>query len=295
MTTSPMPRLDDRTTGFACAIASVILFSSFTLASRLGLSASLKWTDLAALRFGVGGLALLPVLLKRGLSGVNWRDAGLLALFGGVGFAVLAYAGFSLAPAAHGAVLLHGTLPLTTFALLRATRQPAAYAPTGLALIGIGIVLMAYDSARDTSPVRLLGDGLLLLASASWSAYGVLLRRLDLSALYGAAIVAVFSMCCFLPIYALLPGKLLLTANIRDVLPQFIVQGVLIGVISISVYSRAVASLGPATTALFTAAVPCLTTLAAVTLLGERPSLAGAIGVGVVTLGMIVTVPRTRS
>ena len=44
-------------------------------------------------------------------------------------------------------------------------------------------------------------------------------------------------------------------------------QGVLIGAASIFVYSRAVASLGAADTALFTAAVPCVTTLAAIFLL----------------------------
>ena len=67
-------------------------------------------------------------------------------------------------------------------------------------------------------------------------------------------------------------------------------QGALIGAISIFVYTRAVAALGPAATALFAAAVPIVTTLAAIPLLSEVPSRIALGGVGVVTLGMIVAV-----
>src|SRR5262249_17813252 len=152
-------------------------------------------TDLAALRFGIGGTLLLPALLRADLRRVTWRDAAALALFGGLGFAPLAYAGFALAPAAHGAVLLHGTLPLVTGAILRVTspREGAGPRSAGLLLIALGIVLMAYDSLA-ASPRQLLGDGFLLLASLFWSAYGVLSRRLGLPAVSGAAIVAVVSL-----------------------------------------------------------------------------------------------------
>ena len=285
----------DRGTGVACAVASVLLFSGFTLASRLGLSSALGTPDLAALRFGIGGALLLPVLRRYGLAGVRWRDAAALAFLGGAGFALLAYAGFALAPAAHGAVLLHGTLPLFTFAIARATSPPRAPRPQalGLALIGTGIVLMALDSWSGASHRQLAGDGFLLLASVSGSAYGLRARHLGLPPAQAAAIVAVFSAACFLPAYAFLPGKALLRVGAAELLLQAAVQGVLIGAVSIFVYTRAVAALGPATTALFTAAVPCVTTVAAVPLLSEWPSRAAAMGVGAVTLGMMVAMrPR---
>lgn len=284
----------DRAIGVSCGILSVLLFSSFTLVSKLGLSSSLTLPDIAALRFGIGGLLLLPVLLRYGLAGVRWRDAAGLALFGGLGFALVAYAGFSLAPAAHGAVLLHGTLPLFTFAILSAISSQAstAYRRIGILLIAAGILLMAFESWAGATTRQLAGDGFLLLASLFWSAYGVLARRLGLPPAQGAAIVAVVSMCCFLPVYAFLPGKALFLIGARELLLQAVVQGVLIGAVSIFVYTRAVAALGPATTALFTAAVPCVTTLAAMPLLSEYPSHVGSIGVGVVTLGMVVTLRR---
>jgi drug/metabolite transporter (DMT)-like permease len=287
----------ERAIGVACGVVSVLLFSSFTLVSRLGFSSSLTLPDIAALRFGIGGLLLLPVLLRYGLAGVRWRDAAGLALFGGLGFALVAYAGFALAPAAHGAVLLHGTLPLFTFVILSLTSSQAStgYRRFGILLIAAGILLMAYDSWAGATLRQLAGDGFLLLASLFWSAYGVLARRLGLPPAQGAAIVAVVSMCCFLPVYAFLPGKALFLVGGRELLLQAVVQGVLIGAVSIFVYTRAVAALGPAVTALFTAAVPCVTTLAAMPLLSEYPSHVGSIGVGVVTLGMAVILrPREK-
>jgi drug/metabolite transporter (DMT)-like permease len=196
----------------------------------------------------------------------------------------------SLAPAVHGAVLLHGTLPLLTFVVMSATsrQQTTRYQAVGLVLIAAGIVLMAYDSWTGASVRQLIGDVFLLLASLSWSAYGVLARRLGLPPAQGAAIVAVFSMCCFLPLYAFVPGKALFLVNTQELLLQAVIQGALIGAVSIFVYTRAVAALGPATTALFTAAVPCVTTLVAVPLLSEFPSSTSTIGVAIVTLGMII-------
>ena len=286
----------DRATGLACGMLSVLLFSSFTLASRLGFSAALGLPDIAALRFGIGGMLLLPVLLRHGLRGIRRRDAAFLAFLGGLGFAPAAYAGLALAPAAHGAVLLHGTLPLFTLGITRlvSRRRYGAGQSIGIAVIGLGVLLMAYDSWRETNARQLLGDGFLLLASSLWSAYGIWSRRLGLPPAQGAAIVAVFSMCAFLPIYALLPGKALFLVGAHALLVQALVQGVLIGAVSIFVYTRAVAALGPATTSLFTAAVPCITTLAAIPLLGEWPSLVAAAGVATVTLGMVAAL-RSRA
>jgi len=287
----------ERVVGVFCAILVVLLFSSFTLVSRLGLSASsLAVPDLAALRFGIGTVVLLPVLLRHGLVGRTWRETATLGFLGGLGFALFAYTGFTLAPAAHGAVLLHGTLPLFTAALM-ATTAGAAYDRrrlAGVALIGLGVVLMVVDSLAGATPRQFLGDLCLLLASLCWSGYGVLARRLGVAPARAAATVAAFSAAVFLPVYVLLPGMALLHAAPHDLVVQAVFQGVLVGAVSIFVYTHAVAALGPGETALFTAAVPAVTTLAAIPLLGEMPHSLAAVGVGVVTLGMVVGLSRGR-
>jgi drug/metabolite transporter (DMT)-like permease len=221
---------------------------------------------------------------------VRWGEAVLRALLGGLGFALLAYTGFSRVPAAHGSAVLHGTLPLTTCAVLRATTRRAVPRArmAGFALIGIGVALIAVNGWMGAPLREVVGDGLLLLASVSWSAYGVMARRMGLPAAQTAAIVAVFSMCWFLPVYAILPGSTLFRVSVQVVLVQAVVQGVLLGAVAIFVYTRAIAALGPARTAMFTAAVPCVTTLAAMPLLAEFPNGAEWAGIAVLTLGMIV-------
>jgi drug/metabolite transporter (DMT)-like permease len=280
-----------RVIGILCGVVVILLFSGFTLVSRLGFASSLRLADIAALRFVVAGMLMLPVLLHHGLSGVRWRDAAALAFTGGLGFALCAFTGLSLAPASHGAVLLHGTLPLFTFVLAWLTSSATATRrrALGLAAILLGIVSMAWDSVAGSTPRQLLGDGSLLLASISWSAYGLLARRSGLAPAHAVSIVAVFSMCSFLPIYLLLLDKAIFVAPWQELVLQGVFQGGLIGALSGFVYLRAVASLGAVETALFTAAVPCVTTIAAVLLLGEVPSGVAWAGVAVVTVGMAIS------
>jgi drug/metabolite transporter (DMT)-like permease len=280
----------NRAIGILCGITVIVLFSGFTLVSRLGFSSALTLADIAALRFSIGGMLMLPVFLHYGLSGLRWREAAALAFLGGLGFALFAYTGFSLAPASHGAVLLHGTLPLFTFVLVRMTSSVTVKRgqTVGLVMIFMGIVAMAWDSLTGATLRQLFGDGSLLLASACWSGYGVLARRLDVKPAHAASMVAVISMCCFVPVYLALPGKALFLAGWHEVLLQGVFQGVLIGAVSIFVYTRAVASLGAVETALFTAAVPCVTTIGAMLLLGEFPNVIALSGVAIVTIGMSV-------
>ncbi|HVY31068.1 MAG TPA: DMT family transporter [Polyangiaceae bacterium] len=278
----------------AYAVLSVMLFSGFTLTSRAGLTTGLRPPDVAALRFGIGGLLLAPVLVRHGRGGLRGRDAFALAFLGGLGFALFAYTGFWLAPAAHGSVLLHGTIPIFTSLLAGSASASRRGLRVGAALIAIGVVMMAYDSLAAARGRQLLGDGSLLLASLLWAAYGVRVRSSMLAPAHAASIVAVLSMCCFLPIYAFLPHDALLALGTRQLLVQVAVQGVLVGAVSIFVYTRAVSSLGPTVSSLFTAAVPCLTTLMAIPLLSETPSGLALLGMAIVTVGMAACFAAAR-
>lgn len=276
--------------GILCGIGVVILFSSFTLISKLGFASALKVTDIAAIRFFVAGTLLLPVLLNFGLKDLRVVDVIALTLSGGVGFALLAYIGFSMAPSSHGAVLLHGTLSLfsTLLAFLIFRQKFSGLRLFGLIGVFVGICAMGWDSAVESTNKQFLGDLALLAASLSWSIYGLMAQKLQLKPAHSAAIVAVFSSLIYLPIYFFLPGKELLTSDLTQILIQIFFQGILIGAGSIFVYSMAVHILGAVETALFTAAVPCVTTIAAIFLLSEIPSVFSIVGVGFVTLGMIV-------
>jgi drug/metabolite transporter (DMT)-like permease len=278
--------------GALCAVAVVFILVGITLVSRLGYASSLSMLDIAALRFGIGGALLLPIVLRHGLSGVPLRAAIALTLFGGLGFALFAYSGIRLAPAAHAAVLLHGTLPLITGILLRFVGQAEAFRPRpiGLALIAAGIVAMLAESLHTTSTTQLAGDLCLLLAAIFWASFAILAARLGLAPLRAAAIISVLSMCVYLPVYAFLPGGGIGTATLASLATQAGFHGIVLGTLSVFIYARAVASLGAGTVALITATVPCITTLAAIPLLGERPGVAAIAGVVLVSGGMLAAI-----
>lgn len=291
--------MNEQSKGILYACSTVALFSSFVLVSRYGLSTTLGLPEIAALRFGISALVLSPVLLRHGLSGLRLSQGALLAALGGLGFALFAYAGFALAPAAHGAVLIHGTLSLTTALLIGLTtgdRIPR-FQRVALAMIAAGVVAMAGNGIGE--PTQAAGDLCLLAASFCWSGYGIYARRLGLPALRAAAIVTTGSAAAFLPVYAVLSAGALLQAPVGDVLIQGLFQGVAIGALSVIVYTRAVTILGATTLSFFTTAVPALVTLGAALLLGERPSTPTLLGVALVTGGMVTALrsspPITRS
>lgn len=287
---------DRRFLGAAYGCGVVALFSGFVLVSRLGFASTLTLPDLAALRFGIGAMVMSPVLIRHGLSGLGLGQALLLALLGGLGFALLAYAGFSLAPAAHGATLLHGTLSLTTAFLLSVVLRENVDRGGLLALgvIALGVSAMVLDGAKQWSSTLFAGDMCLLLASTLWSGYGLYAKRLQIPAVQSGAIVVCISAGIFLPVYALLPGTRIASAPWSDILFQGVFQGVLIGAVSVVVYTRAVGLLGARHVAFFTALVPVVTIIGSTAFLGERPTALTLVGACLVSGGMMTGLRRFR-
>ena len=50
--------------GAACAIAAVVIWAGWLVMMRIGVNTTLTAFDLTALRFGVAGVVLLPVVLR---------------------------------------------------------------------------------------------------------------------------------------------------------------------------------------------------------------------------------------
>lgn len=274
--------------GLLAAAGVVVLFVGFVLVSKLGLGRALDPMDLAAIRFAVAGTLMAPVVFKHRLMGLRLGQAGLLAGSGGLGFALLAYWGMSLAPANHGSALIHGTLPLTTALVvgLVAGVQPTRLQRWSLGAVSLGVVAFLATSLSRTGAAPLTGDLLLLAASLAWSAYGVLLRRWGARPFATSALTAVLSAMVFLPLYGLLGAGHLGAAPLQEVLWQAVFQGVFIGVGSILVYSTSVAINGASVTALAASAVPVLTAVGAWLLLDERLAAGETVGLVMVTAGV---------
>jgi drug/metabolite transporter (DMT)-like permease len=276
--------------GLLAVCAVVASFVSFVLVSRWGMRTSLRPVDLAALRFAVAGTIMLPLVWRHGFLGLGVRRFSLLAVTGGLGFALLAYSGISLAPAHHGSALIHGALPLmTVFAgWLLGVGTGSARQLVGSLFVGYGVLAVGAPGIVAATMSHVVGDACLLAASLSWSIYAVLVRRWSLPTLPAAAVVASISAVIFLPGYAVWGDpQHLLAAELGDVLLQALFQGAVIGVGSIVVYTFAVRTAGPQATALAAATVPVLSTLAAIPMFDETPSIAETVGLTLIKFGVL--------
>src|ERR1700745_646067 len=88
--------------GSLYGLAAVSIWAGWIVVARLGLRTSLTPWDIAALRFGVAGLILLPYVFNKGLAFHRLGWAGLAAIvLGGAAPVFFANCGLLFAPAAH--------------------------------------------------------------------------------------------------------------------------------------------------------------------------------------------------
>ena len=288
-------RTNETAIGFACAGAVVLLWSGFITLSRLGAKTSFGPLDLMALRFAGAGLIMLPVLLRRGFGGLTLPQVALLAGTAGLGFSLLAFWGFSRAPATHAAVLMPGVLPLYTAVLAWAVTGEALPRRriTGLLLILLGVGVVAWDSillpaATGSIGGQWIGDLCFLGAAFTWAIFTIALRAWRVDPVQATAMVVIPSALLFLPVYLLLPGQRLWTAPPGEIAFQAVYQGLFATILSMLAYTRAVRALGAARTAIATSLTPVAAGLLAIPVAGEVPSWLNALGLLLVTLGMLI-------
>ncbi|WP_232818512.1 DMT family transporter [Elioraea thermophila] len=285
----------ERRLGFLLATGVLVIWTGFILASRAGAKGALTSWDMAALRFGVSFVALLPAALMGALRGVPLPRIAALTATAGYGFALLAYAAFEIAPAAHGAVLLPGALPFVTtlLAFVWLGEPISRRRKRSLALIAIGIVLLAGLGFFD-SPGAWRGDVLFFLATSSWAVFTILVQRWQITALQATTSIAIGCAPLYLPLWWFaLPSNIHL-ASWGEILFQGVYQGLLAMAFASLIYNRALIALGPVRLSLFTSVVPALAAVAAWPLLGEPLGWGGALGVLAVTAGMILGVRGGR-
>jgi drug/metabolite transporter (DMT)-like permease len=282
--------------GLACIGLVIVFWCGFQLSSRFSARGSMNAVDLAAMRFAISGAIMLPWLLRNGLHGVSWKRSVVLAATGGLGFAFLAFAGFMFAPASHAAALMSGALPLFTAiaASLLIGEQLGPMKQLGLALIVSGVVFIGIESFAAAGLGYWRGDLCFLGAVSCWALFTVACRAWRITPMQASVIVFTFSMFAYLPAYILFATPQFAQVPPGELAFQAVYQGVIATVVTMLLYTRAVAVLGAATTTMMTAAVPGIVTLSAGPLLGEVPSWLTLAGIALVTMGMIATVLTLR-
>jgi drug/metabolite transporter (DMT)-like permease len=277
--------------GALYGLAAVSIWSGWIVVARLGLRTSLTPWDIAALRFGVAGLLLLPFVLRKGLDVERLGGVGLAALvLGGGAPVLLANLGLLFAPAAHAGALFPGVMPLMV-AILAAVVLREAFTGTkkiGFALILPGVFGIAWGAGGAGGARENIGHALFLGSGLAWACYTVAMRRARLDGLHAAAIAAVGALLFYVPVYLLVAGASLAKAPWGDIALQAFVQGILTAVISLVFYGRAVSILGASSGAAFAALCPAMTAVMAIPILGEWPSALDWMAIASISAGVYV-------
>ena len=304
-----------RTIGLAAAVVTVLIWTSFILIARASADPARGGTltpfDIAFCRIVGASLVLLPWgwwLVRRdralgvghsslfGLSPLSLRVTATVGLFGGLLYALLAYSGFVFAPAVHASVLMPGSLPLWT-ALLAVLVLHDRITP--LRALGLGLIVLGDLMVGGASLLRAFdggevwkGDVLFMVAALCWSTYSVLARRHALDAVRATVAITAFAFVIYVPVYAaLLIGQVVqghvFTAPLREVLFQTVFQGWGSVVISGITFTKMIQHFGPVRSTMITALVPGLSALGAVVFLGEPLYWNLAVGLALVTMGIL--------
>jgi drug/metabolite transporter (DMT)-like permease len=287
------------TRGALYGLAAVGIWSGGIVAAGLGLRTSLTPWDISALRFGVAGLLLLPLVMSKGIALERLGRTGLAAIVLGAGAPVLlANTGLLFAPAAHSGALFPGVMPLMV-ALLAAVilREPfTAKKKLGFAMILPGVLAIVWDAGGMVGSQQNIGHALFLASGLAWACYTVVMRRARLEGLHAPAIGAVGALLLYVPIYSFVAGASLAKAAWEDIVLQAMVQGLLTNIISYFLYARAVSILGASSGAAFAALCPAMTALMAIPILGEWPSPTDWMAILMISAGVYVVtggpVPR---
>lgn len=284
-----------RSRGLAFAFLALLIWSFWPVWTRQGVTHGLAPEDIVFLRFSVGGLIFLPFLWRQAktISRRGWIAGFGLALCQGAPFVLLMAMGLRHAPANHAASLATGASPI--FAALLAAMlfaEPIAKVRwAGLLMVAGGAGALAIASAGATAAT---GHAFFLAAAAMAAIYIVSVSRSGLTAFQAAAMVSVFSMVFYVPVYLGLGLGHLATAPLADILVQGAYQGVLVAVLSFVLFNAAIARLGAAPVSALCALLPVLTLLLAIPVLGEWPSQIETISVLLISAGVCLAALANR-
>ncbi len=272
-----------------------MMWSGFSLISRLGGKSVLTPYDIFALRLITASAILLPFIGS--MPHRVWADKRLwiLTFLCSLIYCPIAYTAFKYAPAAHGGILFPGLQPFLISALvwLVVGTRPTRIRAIGLSLIGAGIICAAMPYLTEWSPEYAFGDLLMVISSCSWALYGFFAARWKYSPWVLTRAIAFGSAIVYLPIYWLWLPKEVGNAPMSMILIQASFQGISATILAMLTYLKSLELLGPERTASFLALVPVVIGVLAVPLLDEPLTTWLGAGIVLVSLGSYVA-SKTR-
>ncbi|WP_260609838.1 DMT family transporter [Streptomyces sp. WAC06614] len=285
--------------GMLALLVTVTIWAAFALSARALSASSLLPADAALLRFGVPVLVLLPALWRRRrrIAAVRPGPALKIVCGAGVPFFLAAMHGGALTSAAFVGSIVPGMVPLFVAALMtaRGHRAPRGTQAVGLALIAVGVLALVWRYVVPVDTGVLAGAGILLVASGLWALYTVGLREIDLDPVGSIGLLCLpsFAVIALLVLTGVLPTGLAHAAG-GDIALFLVVQGLGVGLCAGLLYAFAIRRLGPGRSSTVGSLSPVAVVLLAMPLLDESPTLAVAIGVPLITAGVVLANRRPK-
>lgn len=297
---TPAVALSPLMRGMLYGFAAVVIWGGYLAMARAGVVGGITAADFTLIRYGTAGLVMLPWWLRNQpltMAGMGWGRAAALTLTAGPLFILLGVGGYAFAPLAHGAVAQPAAVVVftTLLAALMLKDRPGRTRLIGLGVVLLGIGVIAGPGLFSGTAMTPVGDAMFLGAGLLWAGFTILARRWGIKAIPATAAVSVLSALIVVPVYAATINFSHLRAIPASVLlPQILVQGVLSGVVAVICFTRAAENLGAARAALFPALVPASAILMGIPIAGEWPNLAQLLGLGLVSLGLLVAMGVLR-
>lgn len=283
-------RFNSPAVGIICGVGASLFWAAGFAGVRHGLNAGFSPADLMIHRYLWSGLALLPFVMRAGISdlnGIGWSRGILLAVLGGPVFAIIGYAGFLLVPLGHGGVIQpsSGTLGGLLLATLVLGEKLITSRVVGALIIVCGLVVIGGEAVTTIGVQGVAGDFIFVLTGLMFATFGTLLRLWRIAAMPAAAVISVLSLFA-VPIHWSLGGfDHMVSLGWRENLLQAVLQGILAGPAAIFLFVRSVTLLGAGRAAIFFSLVPPFVLLLGWLALGEVPSTLQLIGLIIVLCG----------
>ena len=278
--------------GYLAAATTVLIWSCYFLSLRQGALSPLGTFDLTLFRFGVPGLILLPLFIKRWHIVRRVNPVWLLGIAVGAGlpFFLLSAVGMRWAPVAHGSTLIPGTAPVfvTAMAVLVFAQPLSGWRRFGLAAVVAGVVCLLWTGFTGASTGLGQGQGLFLVCSFLWAVFTLSVRQSGLSPLEAASVVTVPS-TALLTLYAVVvqPALTLAAVPTGEWVVQMLVQGLAVGLGAGFLYGFAIRQLGAEITSAIGSLTPVCATVLAWVFLRESIEFSTGLGLSLVTLGVV--------
>lgn len=276
--------------GSALAMTTMLVWSGWNVMSRLGVTQALSVYDVVFLRFIVAGLLALPIFVRAWprLRNIRWYWLFVMITGSGAPYVLLASYGFKTAPASHG-TLIPGVM-LLCVAIVSAIWLKESFnllRITGYVLIAATVIFRFITHSNGMA--YLIADLWFLLSGIIFAAYTLANKHTGIWPLDALALVAVGSMVGFCLPYGLLAHEHLASLPFMPSVMQMVYQGVVVSFFAFFCYNKAITLIGPSRTSAFAAAIPVLTTLVAMPVLGEMPTTNDWWFVGLLSVGVLLS------